>query len=173
MTVPPLVTRSRVPVPKLVKRAADEPAALETLLVVNAITTVRKANEMRTSSRIYSRAVRALIIFTFVLGLTGTASFLTGAHAPSTSVTIVNNTGMEIRHLYLSSTSEENWGADQLDPTVISVGGTYNLSDVGCSASDIKVIAEDQDGCFFYKVVSCGESTTWTITSSSARDCGN
>ena len=127
---------------------------------------------MSTSSKVSGRAIRMLAVFLFVVGITGTA-FITGAHAPATSVTIVNNTSGEIKHIYLSPTNSNSWGADQLDPSTISAGGSFTLSNVSCDGADIKVIAEDQDGCFRYKVVACGESTTWTITSESARDCGN
>ena len=36
----------------------------------------------------------------------------------------------------------------------------------------IRVIAEDEDGCFLSIVVNCDDSATWTITNGSARDCG-
>jgi hypothetical protein len=52
-------------------------------------------------------------------------------------------------------------------------GGSFTISNVSCSGSTIKVIAEDQDGCFSYQVVSCSEGATWTITNDTARDCGN
>ena len=102
-----------------------------------------------------------------------TLPLLSFAARETTNVTIANNSGREIRHLYLSPTNQDNWGPDQLAPTVISPGGSYTLSDVACSGSDIKVIAEERDGCFHYQVVSCGQSSTWTITNETARDCGN
>jgi hypothetical protein len=98
---------------------------------------------------------------------------LSKAARMATSVTITNNSGREIRHLYLSPTNQDNWGPDLLAPTVISSGGTYTMSDVACSGADVKIIAEDQDGCFMYRVVSCGQSTTWAITSETTRDCGS
>ena len=91
---------------------------------------------------------------------------------PTNSVTIVNNTGREIRHVYFSPTNEENWGSDQLNNFVIAAGGTREVNS-SCSAGDIKVIAENQDGCFFYQVVSCGSNVSWTIASDASADCGN
>jgi len=94
----------------------------------------------------------------------------TAAVSPTTTVTIVNNSSREIRHVYLSATTDNNWGADQLT-TGIAIGGSQAVS-LSCGG-DIKVIAEDEDGCFYYEVVSCSENSTWTINNNSARDCGN
>ena len=90
--------------------------------------------------------------------------------SPAATVTIVNNSSKEIRHVYLSATTDNNWGPDQLS-TAIAIGGSQAVS-LSCGG-DIKVVAEDQEGCFYYEVVSCSESSTWTINSNSARDCGN
>ena len=90
--------------------------------------------------------------------------------SPTTTVTIVNNSSKEIRHVYLSATTDNNWGPDQLS-TSIAIGGSHAVS-LSCGG-DIKVISEDQEGCFYYEVVSCSENSTWAINSNSARDCGN
>lgn len=119
-----------------------------------------------------SRRIKQLALFALVIGVVGGLPLLSAAHAPSTSVTIVNNTSREIRHVYLSATTDNNWGPDQLNSTVIASGGSHALS-LSCGGSDIKVIAEDEDGCFYYEVVSCSENSTWTINNNSARDCGN
>lgn len=129
---------------------------------------------MRNDGRGRGRTIQRIAIFLLVLVAMGTGSFLSSAHAPATAVTIVNNSSRDVRHVYLSSTSDNNWGPDQLNPSIISAaGGSFTLNDVACNAADLKVIAEDQDGCFVYKVITCGESTTWTITNESTRDCGN
>lgn len=108
-----------------------------------------------------------------ILAAVVTAPLLTQAARMATSVTITNNSSRELHHIYLSPTNQDNWGRDQLEPTVISSGGSFTLSDVSCSGTDAKVIVEDQDGCFMYQVISCGQSTTWNITNETARDCGN
>lgn len=119
--------------------------------------------------RIIGSASTVIVILAAVV----TGPLLSQAAGLATSVTITNNSGREIRHIYLSPTSQDNWGADQLGATAISPGGSYTMSDVACTGADIKVIAEDQDGCFLYQVVSCGQSSTWTVTNESARDCGS
>jgi hypothetical protein len=89
-------------------------------------------------------------------------------------VTIVNNSGTEIRHVYLSPVDQDNWGTDQLNSSVIAPGGgSVTLNNFACESASIKVVAEDVDGCFLYKVVACGQASTWTIAQTDARDCGN
>jgi hypothetical protein len=126
--------------------------------------TLRKSSPLST-------ALAALAIF---VGMMVCAPLLSNAHAPSTSITIVNNSSREIRHVYLSPPDQNNWGADQLVNSVIPAnGGSFTLANVSCGQSGIKVIAEDQEGCFIYQVVTCSDNVTWTITNSTTRDCGN
>ena len=113
--------------------------------------------------------------FAILIGILAMLPLWSGAHpVTSTSITIVNNSSREIRHVYLSPTNQDNWGPDQLDHAVIAAGGgTFTMSNVSCSSSEIKVIAEDQNGCFLYQVNACGGSATWTITNAATPDCGN
>ena len=95
------------------------------------------------------------------------------AYAPTTSITIVNNSSREVRHVFLSAPDSNNWGPDQLGSSVISANGGSATINASCNGASVKVIAEDQDGCFVYQVVSCSENATWTITNDATRDCGN
>lgn len=113
----------------------------------------------------------AVLIAIAVTPLMSRAARPETAVSPTTTVTIVNNSSKEIRHVYLSATTDNNWGSDQLNSSAIAIGGSHALS-LSCGGN-IKVIAEDEDGCFYYEVVSCSEDSTWTINSNSARDCGN
>jgi hypothetical protein len=117
----------------------------------------------------------SLVALAICVGIMVCAPLLsTAAHVPTTSITITNNSGREIRHVYLSAPDQNNWGSDQLGTSVISAnGGSVTISNVSCGGASIKVIAEDQEGCFSYQVVSCSEGATWTITNDTARDCGN
>jgi hypothetical protein len=99
---------------------------------------------------------------------------LSMARTLTTSVNIVNNSGREIRNVYLSHVDVEDWGVNQLsEGTTIAAGQSINLGNLACDQQQVKVIGEDQDGCFISTVVSCGSSSTWTVTNDSARDCGN
>ena len=89
----------------------------------------------------------------------------------SLTISIVNNGGVEVRHLYLSPADNDNWGPDQLNQTAISPGASRNL-EVSWDRSTVKLVAEDQDGCFLNTTVAATGSPVWTITSNTARDCG-
>jgi len=122
-----------------------------------------------------SNSTRRLVIVLIMIGLLAAIPILSGAHAPATtSITIVNNSSRVIRHVYLSPSNQDNWGPDQLYGAAISSGGgSYTLNNVSCDQANIKVITEDQNGCFLYQVVACGQSSTWTITNDATPDCGS
>jgi hypothetical protein len=115
---------------------------------------------------------RFLILVAVFVAL-GALTSLAGATAPSSvSLTVVNNSGWEIRHLYLSPADNDNWGVDQLNDSSISPGASRTL-DVSWDQSTVKIVAEDQDGCFMHTTVSASGSPVWTIASNATRDCGN
>jgi len=98
---------------------------------------------------------------------------LSSARTVTTSVNIVNDSSKEIRNVYLSHVNADDWSDNQLsNGATIAPGQSFNLSSVACDQQQVKVIGEDQDGCFLSTVVSCGDAATWTITNTSARDCG-
>lgn len=118
------------------------------------------------------RTPRGLIIICVAL-LTLTALPLVSRAQPSTSVKIVNNSIRVIRNVYLSHVDVDDWSADQLsDNATIGPGQSFTLGNVACDQQQIKVIGEDQDGCFLTTVVACGSNATWTITNDTAADCG-
>ncbi len=130
---------------------------------------LRKVIKMRTHLVKSKRLAIAMIL----LGMFAALPLLLRAHAAGTSITIANNSSREIRHLYLAPATGDNWGPDQLSGAIPAGGGSFTLGDLSCSGSGVKVIAEDQNGCFLYQVVSCNESVTWTITNDAVPDCGN
>ena len=126
---------------------------------------------MRDSS--ITRSFRRLLIFCIAIGVAAIVPLLSRAQ-PSTSVNIVNNSSHEIRHVYLSHVNADDWSPNQLsDDTVISHGQSFTLGNLACDQQQVRVIAEDQDGCFLSAVVNCGENAAWTVTDETARDCGN
>jgi hypothetical protein len=96
---------------------------------------------------------------------------LSSARSPSTSVNIVNNSNRVIRNVYISHVDQNDWSGNQLGNTTIGPGQSFNLNNVTCDQQQVKVIGEDQDGCFLSTVVNCGDSATWTITNDTAADC--
>lgn len=112
--------------------------------------------------------------FVMLLAVLGTAAALTPV-SPATAqltISVVNNSQWEIRHLYLSPADNDNWGADQLNESSISSGATRTLS-VSWEQSSVKLVAEDQDGCFMETTVAASGNPVWTITNNAARNCGD
>ena|SRR5260370_3991711 len=118
-----------------------------------------------------SRKLRRLIIFCIAFGALMIVPLLSRAQ-PSTSVVIVNASTREIRHVYLSHVGADDWSGNQLGDSVISPGQSFTLGNVACDQQQVKVIGEDEDGCFLSTVVNCGDNAVWTITNVTARDCG-
>lgn len=93
---------------------------------------------------------------------------------PAMSIAVTNSSTRPISHLYLSPVDRDNWGPDQLSGTVLTPGQSVTISDVSCGGNEVKVIAEDNEGCFVYGVLSCAQASTgWTVTNDLPRDCGN
>ena len=116
---------------------------------------------------------KGLPIVMILFGMVAWVPLLSSAHTPATRITIANNSSRAIRHVYLSATNEDSWGTDQLNGQIPPGGGSFTLENVSCSGAGVKVIAEDQNGCFLYQAVACNENVTWSITNDAAPDCGN
>ena len=67
--------------------------------------------------------------------------------ADKVSVTIVNNSSFEFHNMYLSPTSTNQWGPDQLEDKVIGAGESFTLNNIPQGDFDFKLIDEDGDEC--------------------------
>lgn len=97
---------------------------------------------------------------------------LSSARARSNSINVVNGSGRQIIHIYLSPVDSDNWGPEQLNGSVIAPGQSFNVEGVTCPQAQVKVVAEDGDGCFLSAPVNCGGASTWSITNDTVADCG-
>jgi hypothetical protein len=97
---------------------------------------------------------------------------LSSARARAASISIANNSGRSVIHVYLSHTDQDDWGPNQLGDSTIASGDSYTISNVSWDASQVKVVAEDSNGCFLYAVVSSSTDSTWAISASTPADCG-
>lgn len=122
------------------------------------------------SSTSNMRNLRRLIILCVAFAALSVLPMLSSAR-PSTSVTIVNNTSGLIRHVYVSHVNADDWSNDQIS-SAIGQGQSVTISNFVCDSAQMRIIGENQDGCFVSTVVACGESGTWTITNETAADCG-
>ena len=112
------------------------------------------------------------IIAIAAAALIGTAVVTMAKSSIAVNITVRNNSQRQVSHLYLAVGDPNNWGSDQLNGSTIQPGGSFVLSDVTCNGPTIRVIAEDQEGCFVYNNVSCDANQSWEITDSTTPDCG-
>jgi hypothetical protein len=90
------------------------------------------------------------------------------------TIKVINQSKWEIHHLYLSSTTDKQWGSDQLGDEVIQAkGGSFTLTNIDCDDYDIKVVDEDGDECVVEAVNLCGDETVWKITDKILLACEN
>ena len=129
---------------------------------------MRNLRDALLNSKIYFR----FVMLVAGLGMLAALSPLSTATAPTLTISVVNNSQWEIRHLYLSPANNDDWGADQLNQSSISAGATRNLN-VSWDQSTVKLVAEDQDGCFMSTTVEASGSPVWTIASDATRNCGD
>lgn len=97
------------------------------------------------------------------------------ASQPMMTIAVANNSSRDILHLYLSPVDHDAWGPDLLtEATILRAGQTFTIADATCSGNEIKVIAEDRQGCFVYAIVGCAQASAgWTLTDATPVDCGN
>ena len=88
------------------------------------------------------------------------------------TIRVVNNSAFSILQLYLAPANTDDWGADQLGGVAISPGVTRTIN-VSWDQSSIKLVGEDQEGCFTTTTVSASGELEWTITADSPRNCGH
>ena len=110
------------------------------------------------------------ILFVVLVAFICTASSL--ASAPTLTITVNNNSSREIRHFYLSPANNDSWGPDQLDNSPIGSGITRQLN-VSWEQPTVKLVAEDQDGCFLQTTVEASGNPEWTIDNNTSRNCGD
>ena len=124
---------------------------------------------------------RIVALGTLVCALVGIPALSNGANnsvhsaQPLMTIAVVNNSSRDIYHLYLSPVDRDAWGPDLIpEGTLLRVGETFTISDASCTGNEIKVIAEDRQGCFVYAVMGCAQASNgWTITDATPPDCGN
>ena len=74
---------------------------------------------------------------------------------PRFNVTITNSSQKDIRHVYVAVGSPDNWGPDRGSIQQSPLAALLPSTGISCDGSTVRVIAEDQNGCFYYNNVSC------------------
>jgi hypothetical protein len=118
------------------------------------------------------RALRRGTTAAALLGLVIGSAAPAALAAPPITLTVTNGGVRSVDGLYLSLYADRGWGPDLLNGVALAPGSAVTLQSVACDAAAIVVIAEDDAGCFLYRSVPCGADASWTITSTTTRDCG-
>jgi hypothetical protein len=87
------------------------------------------------------------------------------------TVKVINQSKWEIHHLYLSSSTDNEWGEDQLGEEVLAKGDSITLTDIECDTYDIKVVDEDGDECIIEEADLCRDNSYWKITDKDLLEC--
>jgi|SRR5215831_18556155 len=112
-----------------------------------------------------------VLIFVAVISLIFVLAPLSRASAGAVTINVVNNSQKEIRNLYLASANSDNWGDDQLSEPIAA--GANRSINADWSEATVKVVAEDEDGCFLTTTLDASGTPSWTITGDTPRDCGS
>ena len=107
------------------------------------------------------KALAALVFLAFALP----------AFAERATVKVINQSKWEIHHLFLSSSSDEEWGPDQLEDEILGKGDQITLTKIPCDEYDIKVVDEDGDECIIEAVSLCKDNSYWKITDKDLLEC--
>jgi hypothetical protein len=124
-------------------------------------------------TKLSSKNCYRLTLLCVVILVLGCSTMLSRARTQMTTITVTNNSSRTITHVYLSPPASDNWSADQLSDNALAPGASVTISNASCGQDGLKIIAEDQDGCFASSVIDCSGDSSWTITNASGRDCGS
>jgi len=93
---------------------------------------------------------------------------ITSANALELNVT--NKSKTAIHHLYLSASSQKNWGPDQLGKETVEPGEQFKLHGIEAGKYDVKVVTEDDAECEVDDA-DFDSSMVWTITEHMLAKC--
>ena len=77
-----------------------------------------------------------------------------------------------IQGLLLLADAERGTTLALMESGEITAGSTRTLQ-LSWDQSTVKLVAEDQEGCFLTTTVDATGTQTWTITNNTPRDCGS
>ncbi|MDY6876577.1 MAG: hypothetical protein SWK90_10320 [Chloroflexota bacterium] len=84
--------------------------------------------------------------------------------APTAMLEIINDSGADIWYVYLSPSTSDLWGDDQLGGYAIADGESFTLTDIPFGTYDVKAEDADYDIIEFWLDVEFDGPMTWTVT---------
>lgn len=77
------------------------------------------------------------------LALSASLSFPAFGH----TIKLVNQTGWDIYAIFMSPTSQDDWGDDYLGDEILETGDSLTLTDVSSGKRDLRIVDQDGDEC--------------------------
>ncbi|MBN2386646.1 MAG: hypothetical protein JXB85_06460 [Anaerolineales bacterium] len=88
----------------------------------------------------------------------------TGGNAGMSSLTIINNTGVDIWYIYLVAQNTATWGPDQLGSDILSAGGTYTITGIPPAFYDVKFEDSNHNVLIIVEAVDLRSNNTITLS---------
>jgi hypothetical protein len=100
------------------------------------------------------------------------AMLLAALSAPAFAGQLIirNNSSWDFHYVYISPSSQGEWGPDQLGNDTIPSGSSYNFTGVGCNTWDVKIVDEDGDTCQLMNRRICG-TVDWSFNNRDWLNC--
>jgi len=93
----------------------------------------------------------------------GSGGVTGGSSGGRTELVLINNTGVPIYYVYISSCSSSSWGEDQLGSNVVMPGNTWTWTmNAGCY--DLKAVDRDGREAVERRVQISGSGKRWTLS---------
>lgn len=93
------------------------------------------------------------------------------AHADNT-VVVLNQSSFTIHSLYISPTSSDEWGPDQLGEDIIPPGGTMTFTGIACGSYDVRLTEPSGGTCDVPAVTICSGAEPWILNDADLIACG-
>ncbi len=87
------------------------------------------------------------------------------------TVTLINDSSWDVKHLYLREAGTTAWGPDQLTDTEMETGGSLKLKDLPCHTYDIKLVDDGGKTCTLTQATLCTSAGSWRITNKLLDGC--
>lgn len=96
----------------------------------------------------------------FALALAMTAGLSLPASADN-SIELINQTGWDIHEIYMSPSSQDDWGDDYLGSEILETGDSLTVTDVASGQWDLRIVDMDGDECMLTDVhITASESVS-------------
>lgn len=106
---------------------------------------------------------RPHVAFVFAALLALPAAARGAPQGRSYELRIQNNSRYQIQRVYVSSSEDETWGADQLGDRILRPGAAHTIGELAPGKYDLKFVNEEGVACVL-RDVAIFKDTSWLLT---------